>query len=77
MLLHGCANAIETWKGQRAFLFHLGYLFCQKNSIKLSRMQPSLILSWAIVEGLGTSRLSPLQDTTHIITADLLKLVNC
>jgi hypothetical protein len=40
-------------------------------------MQASSILSQAMMVGLSTSRLSPLQDPPPIDTIDLLQVIGC
>jgi hypothetical protein len=77
MFLHECANAIWSLKGiEGPHLSSLVTFLRQKVSITLQRMQMSSILSQAIVVGLATSRLPPLQDTPPITTVDLLQVVD-
>jgi len=59
-------------KGQRALPFLFWLFFHQKISIML---QASSILSWAVVIGLATSWLPPLQDTPLITTVDLSQAI--
>jgi len=50
--------------------------FSSKSLVTLERMQVSFILSRVIVVNLITFRLPPLQDTSPIITADLLQAID-
>jgi len=65
LFLHDCANAIWSLKlGPKGPHISILVIFlCQKVSITLQRMQTSSILSQAVVVGLTTSQLPPLQDT--------------
>jgi len=77
VFLQNCANAIWNLKGTESpHLSTLVNFLCQKVSITLQKMQASSILSQAIVVGIITSRLSPLQDTPPITSADLLQVVD-
>jgi hypothetical protein len=74
VFLHNWANAIWSLKGlERPYLSTLVIFLRQKFSITLQRMQASFILSWAIIIGLTTSWLPPLQNTPPITVTDLLQ----
>jgi hypothetical protein len=74
MFLHNCANAIWSLKWLEGLHFStLVTFFHQKVLITLQRMQTSSIVSCAVVVGLTTSWLSPLQNTLPITIADLLQ----
>jgi len=76
VFLHDCANAIWSLKGTKGF--HLSTLVTflrQKFLITLQRMQSPSILNRAIIIGLITSQLPPLQNTPPITMIDLLQVV--
>ncbi len=77
MFSHKCANAILSLKGLEGPLLFVLVTFLQdKNSITLQRLQASSISSRAVVVGLTSSRLPPLQDTSPISTIDLLQVID-
>jgi len=77
VFLHDYANTIWSLKGtKRLYLYALVVFLHQKVSITLQMMQASSILSQAIIVGLITSQLPPLQDTPPITTVNLLQAVN-
>jgi len=77
VFLHDYANTIWSLKGtKRFYLYALVIFLHQKVSITLQMMQASSILSQAIIVGLITSQLPPLQDTPPITTVNLLQAVN-
>jgi hypothetical protein len=74
---HDYANAIWSLKGTKGpHLSTLVTFFRQKTSITLQRIQVSSILNRAIVVGLATSQLPPLQNTPPINMADLLQAID-
>jgi hypothetical protein len=76
VFLHDYANAVWSLKGSEGpHLSTLVTFLCQKVLITLQRKQASSILSQAIVIGLTTSWLPPLQNTPPITMADLLQAI--
>jgi hypothetical protein len=75
VFLHEYVNAIWSLKAPKGLLLSILVTFLHQK-IALQRMQASSILSWAVVIGLATSWLSPLQDTPPITIAGLLQVVD-
>jgi len=69
-----CQCHLEFERTKKTFFFHLGYFFSTKNFNHIIKV--TSILSQAIIVGLATSWLPPLNDTSPISTIDLLQVAN-